>query len=1067
MQKSNKLISLCIVALFFLNVNVYAQQSTVTGTVTDSDGETLIGVAIIVKGTTIGTTTDVNGKYTISVPSGSNALTAKYIGMKEKAVAISGPIVDIVMEEDNLQLEEVVVIGYGAVRKKDLTGAVSSVGENVLKNIPVTSAASAITGRLAGVSVITTEGSPDATINVRVRGGGSISQDNSPLFIVDGFQVSNIDDVPPGDIESMHVLKDASSTAIYGAKGANGVILVTTRSGRAGKTTVRMNTSIGFSDMYNETPVLSPYEYVYLQRELDLADNAGFFKYYGRWEDIDIYKSRQGTNWQRKLYGETGVKQNYNLSVSGGDQSLSYSISYTRDDESYIMKTSKYLRDNLNIKIDKTFGKYLRLEFNPKMSRRVINGASVSSGRKLRDSVKFAPVNTQTSISLDDAENGYNLENISNLNDPYFNVVNEYKKQIKFSNSYNAALTWNIFKGLSLRTEGIYGFLNDRTDQIYLKNTGEANQKAGQPVAYRTYWDGNNWTARGILNYNNKIKEHYFDAMAAIEYNHSVKDRMVINSDYFPHDYTAENILAMWNNGKAEPTYTTIEEPSRTKSYFGRANYIYRDRYYATFTLRADGTNVFAPGKKWGMFPAGSIAWRVSEENFMQVTKNWMSNMKIRASYGLAGNARVGSYWRQTYNAVTNTKNLYYVNETGQSSLQPGKVLRNENLSWETKYSTNLGFDFGFLNNRIGLTVDYYKDVTKDLIMQVDLPSNSGYENQYQNLGQTTNKGLEITLNGTLISRKDFFLDMNFNISFNKNRVDALYGREKDQMIISGTGLEIGSDNYRIVVGEEIGLMYGYVSDGMYSFDDFTFDDVGKKWVIKEGVVDCLGVLTRAGNYYGPGHMKLKDLNGDGKINADNDRRIVGHAQPKHTGGFNLMTGWKGFDLVAMFNWSYGNDIMNVSKVDYNSYAGTKRYQNMTTEMSLANRFTFIDPATGRNIYTGDYANPELLQQLNANARYWHPMTNATVMTDWAVEDGSFLRLGNLTLGYTFPKEITRRFAVENLRLYGTVNNVFCLTSYSGQDPEVSTSGSNLSPGIDDSAYPKSRTCIFGINVTF
>jgi hypothetical protein len=309
---------------------------------------------------------------------------------------------------------------------------------------------------------------------------------------------------------------------------------------------------------------------------------------------------------------------------------------------------------------------------------------------------------------------------------------------------------------------------------------------------------------------------------------------------------------------------------------------------------------------------------------------------------------------------------------------------------------------------------------------------------------------------------------MNFNISFNKNRVDALYGTHNDQMIVSsGSVPEIGRDNYRIFIGDEVGLMWGYVADGMYSFDDFTFDDATKKWKLKEGVVDCFGVLSRAGDFYGPGHMKLKDLNNDNKIDADNDRKVIGHAQPIHTGGFSFMTGWKSFDLVAMFNWSYGNDVLNVTKIDYNSYAGSKRYQNMTTEMRLANRFTFIDPKTGYNIYSGTHADPELLQQLNANAKYWHPMANSTVMTDWAVEDGSFLLLGNLTLGYTLPKSLTTRFGVKNLRVYGTASNVFCLTSYSGQDPEVNTSSGNLTPGVDYSAYPKSRTYLFGINVTF
>lgn len=1057
--------------LLMIPLELLAQSITVKGNVVDSGGEPIIGATVMEKGNQkTGTVTDLDGNFSLTVVGTNKKLVISYMGMKnEEVAAVSGKVLKINLKDDALLLDEVVIsIGYGALPKKDLTGSVASIGEKTLKDIPMTSAASALTGRMAGVNVVTTDGSPDAAINIRVRGGGSISQDNSPLFIVDGFQVSNINDIPPGDIQSIDVLKDASSTAIYGAKGANGVILVTTKGGREGKAVVQFSSSVGFNNLYNETEVLSPYEYVYYQRELDTADNAGFFSRYGRWEDVNIYKSKQGTNWQAKLFSETGIKQNYNVSINGGDKTMIYSISYTHDDESYIMKTSKFKRDNLNVKLNKEFNKYLKVEFNSKLTRTVIDGTSVSSGSKLRDCVKYPPIGTLESLTEEDlGGDGFIPENISSLNDPFYNIANEYKKQSKYSNSYNAALTWNIIKGLTLRTEGTYAFQFDQTNQIYLKNTGEAGQKAGQPVAYRTYVDGDRWAIRGLLTYKFKAKKHSFDAVLGVEANHSGSNKMTVNSDYYPLDYTAENILSMWNNGISEPTYTDIPEPSRTQSFFGRGNYNYDNRYYLTFTARSDGTNVFAPGNKWGFFPATSIAWRVSEEKFMKSTEQWISNLKLRVSYGKSGNARVNSFWRQTYNPLTNTKYLYYQNEIGQSCLQPATTLRNENLTWETKYSTNLGLDLGLLSSRLNLTVDYYNDVTKNLIMQVQLPSNAGFGTQYQNLGQTTNRGIEITLDGSLVETKNFSLGMNFNISFNKNRVNALYGTQNDQMILSGGGSEVGSDNYRIFVGQEVGLIYGYVSDGMYSFEDFTFNETTQKWNLKEGVVDCSGVLARAGDLYGPGHMRLKDLNGDKKIDADNDRKVIGHALPKHTGGFSLNSRWKGFDLVAMFNWSYGNDILNANKIDYTTYSGAKRYQNVITLMKLSERFTTIDPETGRNIYSGKYASPERLQELNANASIWHPMLNTTITSDWAVEDGSFLRFSNLTLGYTLPTYLTRKFGVQNLRLYGTANNLCCWTAYSGQDPEVNTSSSSLTPGMDRSAYPKSRSYILGLNITF
>lgn len=1070
---------LLLVLLLMVPIGVFAQSITVKGNVVDSQGEPIIGATVMEKGNKAnGVITDLDGNYSITVGKGKK-LVITYIGMKTEEVnAVAGKVMNIVLQDDAQMLGEVevVAVGYGNARKKDLTGAISSVGENTLKNIPVTSAASAITGRLAGVSVMTSEGSPDADVNIRVRGGGSITQSNEPLFIVDGFEVSGIGDIPPTDIESLDVLKDASSTAIYGAKGANGVILVTTKSGRVGKTEVNFNASVGFNRFYNPTEVLSPYEYVYLQRELDPSENAGFFDRYGRWEDVDIYKSKVGTDWQDLVFNNTGVKQNYNLNIRGGSEDLIYSLSYTHDDENYIMSSSKFKRDNLNVKITKKFGQKLRLDFNGKMTHRVIDGPSVSSGSKLRDAVKYPVIGTLTDLTEEDVvgDDALVFENISNLNDPLFNIKNEYKKQTKFSNSYNVALVWDVIKGLQWRAEGSYGYTYDRTDNIWLARTGTANGRGGNPVAKREYWNGNNWTLRSTMNYNLKIAEkHRIDLMAGIEAKSSEKDKMEVNADYFPKDYTVDNILAMWNSGTSEPTYTTIDEPSRSMSYFGRANYILNDRYYLTFTLRADGTNVFAPGNQWGIFPAASAAWRISDESFMESTKDWLSNFKLRASFGKSGNARVGSFWRQTYSPVTNIKYLYYQNGTGQSGLQPSTRLRNENLTWESKYSTNVGLDMGFWDNRVSMTLDFYNDITKDLIMEVQLPSNAGYRTQYQNLGQTTNRGVELSLNANLVQSKNFFLDFNFNIAFNKNKVNKL-ATDEPMIITNGGSSEVGSDNYRTIVGQEVGLIYGYVCDGFYSFDDFTYDNKTQRWIQNtdaEGNYtpsnpNVAGLLDKSGQYYGPGHLKLKDLDENGVVD-EKDRKVIGRTMPKHTGGFSFTAGWKGLDMTAMFNWSYGNDVLNVNKIDYTSYVGAKRYQNMSTEMSLANRFTTIDPVTGQNIYYGKFANPQRLQEINGSASIWHPLMSNSVTTDWAVEDGSFLRLGTLTLGYTLPKIWTRKFGVKDLRIYATGSNLLCLTGYSGQDPEVNTSSNRMVSGYDKSAYPKSRSYIFGLNVTF
>lgn len=1060
-----------------ISISALAQEISISGTVVDSYGDPVIGVTVVEKGTTKGSVTDVNGNWTLTVNKGAT-LVFSFLGMKTKEVEVKGETqMEVMLESEILTLDELVVIGYGTMKRKDLTGSVASVDVESLKDIPATSALEAMSGRLAGVNVTLTEGSPDADIKIRVRGGGSITQDNSPLYIVDGFQVSSINSIPPGDIETIDVLKDASSTAIYGAQGANGVILITTKSGKAGKTEITVNSYVGVKQVYNLTDVLSPHEYVYYQKELDPGTSisgTGFYSMYGLWDDIDNYKSKEGFDWQDQLYGNTGIQKNYNIGITGGDQTLKYNLNYTHDDEDYIMLNSTYKRDYLSLKLNKKIGSKLSFDFNSRISNTVITGPSVSSGKKLRDGVKYAPVRSLSYLTeealLGTGENVNSAEALSSLNDPIYNITNEYKEQNQFSNAYNAGLTWDIAKGLTFATKGSFTFEKNYTDNIWLKNTGEASANGGQPVAKRTDQKGYRWSVQNTLSYEMNFNQevHKVNFLAGQEIYNSQRDEMVAMSKFYPDDFGAEDVLAMWNYGAPQPTYTTVGEPSRTSSVFGRVNYILHDRYILTFTAREDGKNVFAPGQRWGFFPGAAIAWRLSDENFMQSTDEWLSNAKVRISYGSVGNARVGSYWRQEYGFESSGRKLYYIDNQPQSALVTSSTLKNENLTWETTVSGNLGLDLGFFDQRLSITVDAYKNTTKDLILAVDLPSNSGYSRQYQNMGSTSNKGLEISAVGYIFERKDFKLSANFNISFNRNRIEELDGA--DQMIVSsGWGLGVGSDDYRAIVGQPVGLMYGYVVDGMYSFDDFTYNETQKKWILSDGVADASAVITTSGNYFGPGHIKLKKLSGEGNIvNPDDDRTVIGNALPKHTGGFALNGFFKGIDLSAMFNWSYGNDIYNANRIDNTTYTGSKKYQNLSSIMSLENRFTTIDPETGNNIMFGDQANPELLKELNSNARIWHPISNRSLLTDWAIEDGSFLRLSNLTVGYTLPGNISRKILMERLRFYVTAYNVKCWTSYSGQDPEVDTRRSTpLTPGVDYSAYPKAKTILFGMNITF
>jgi len=1075
--------------LFFLiclcvSANVFSQ--TISGVVSSDKGVPLLGVSVVAKsaqGDTLkGVFTNEQGQYNINYVKGKRPQTLSFsmVGhvFEQRTLEENVDNVNVTLREDENGLDEVVVVGYGTMRRKDLTGSIVSINQDKLKDLPATSPLQAIQGRLAGVNVTITEGSPDAAINVRVRGGGSITQDNSPLYIVDGFQVANINNIAPQDIKSIDVLKDAASTAIYGAQGANGVVLITTKSGQAGKSEITFNTYTGLSNVYRLTDVLSPYEFVYYQKELDPSpsSNASFFSSYGTWDDIDIYKSKPGINWQDSLFGNTGIQHNYNVGLSGGDKTLTYNLGYTRDQEDFVMLNSKYQRDYFSAKINKKVSQNLSIDFNSRMYNTTITGPSVSNGAKLRDAVKYAPVKSLTALGLGGLgsdEDATSAEALSALNDPIYNIVNEYKKQNQFNTTFNLGITWKIMNGLSFQTRGSYAYNKNYTDNIFLNKTGESSSNGGQPVGKRTDEKGTMWQISNTLNYDLKLNKgkHRIAALVGQEMSSSQKNSTAISSKFFPVDFTANDVLAMWNYGTPDPTYTTIGEPSRLSSFFGRINYTFNDRYILTLIGRADGRNVFAPGHQWGFFPGVAGAWRLSDEGFMQGTRTWLSDAKVRLSYGDIGNARVGSYWRQEYSFISQANRLIYFNDKPQSGLRTSTTLKNENLTWESTRSANLGLDMGLFNNRVTFSMDLYNNTTRNLILGVAMPSSSGYTTQYQNIGSTRNKGLELTVNGNLVETNDFSLSANFNISFNQNKVLSLNGA--DEMIVnSGWGVNIGSDDYRAIVGQPVGLMYGYVSDGFYTFDDFSYSAEQKKWLIKPGVADASKVLDRSGNYFGPGHMKLKKLAqtdaNDNYISADEDRRVIGHAQPKHTGGFSFNAIYKGFDLTTMFNWSYGNNIYNGDKIDNTTYALSKKYQNISSLMGLKNRFTTIDPATGNNIMFGADANPELFQQLNKDARIWSPMmTNSSIVSDWAIEDGSFLRLSNVTLGYTLPSKLTQKYLMKSLRVYVAGYNMFVWTHYSGQDPEVSTRNNPLTQGVGYSAYPKARKILFGLNVTF
>jgi TonB-linked SusC/RagA family outer membrane protein len=517
----------------------------------------------------------------------------------------------------------------------------------------------------------------------------------------------------------------------------------------------------------------------------------------------------------------------------------------------------------------------------------------------------------------------------------------------------------------------------------------------------------------------------------------------------------------MMNLGKADPVTTSVQPDSRIASFFGRFNYDYKNRYLLSGVFRADGSSKFAKGNRWGYFPSAAVAWRISEEKFLAFADGYLSNLKFRFSYGQSGNNRIpaGSF-DKTFSVSTGSIFMEGSEETPSNFIIPESTLSNPKLKWETTVTRNIGIDFGFFNQRLSGTVELYKNTTKDLLIRATIPSSTGYTTQYRNIGQTSNRGLEITLEGTIIDRKDFMLSASFNIGFNKNHIDDL-GEVKKWTQSSGWASAGGpSNDYLIEEGGEVGLMYGYQTAGMYTFDDFTYDPANQTYTLNPGVPDNQSLVTPL--WFAPGARKFVNQD-DNPVITTGDKVIIGNANPKHTGGFILTSGYKGFDLSAAFNWSYGNDVYNANKLNYASFQSARYYKNTLTVMSSENRFTYINRETGMLVME-----PTELAEINKNANIWSGMFTTNQLHSWAIEDGSFLRLNNLTLGYTLPKKILRKINIEKIRLFATGYNLWIWTKYSGYDPEVDSRRSTpLTPGVDWCAYPRSRTFNFGLNVTF
>ncbi|WP_300798942.1 TonB-dependent receptor [uncultured Alistipes sp.] len=1033
----------------FLPGGLFA-QNTVVGRVVDTNDVPLIGVNVVVKGTTTGTTTGIDGNYTIKV--GENqTLIFSYLGY----TTVEQPVgkrtaINVKMAEEATQLGavEIVNIGYGTTTRRDLTGSVAKADLGTMMKANVTNFDQALSGRIAGVVVTTGDGSLGAEANITIRGNNSLTQSNAPLYIIDGFpsEGSFATSINPADIESIDVLKDASATAIYGARGANGVIVINTKRGKEGKPTVNFSASFSLNRIANKVDLMDSYEFVRLQEELIAASTMenSYYSYseeLGRNLTLDDYRNIEAIDWQDKLY-RTAYQQNYNVSLSGGNkEGLRYNVGFSALDQDGIIIRSNFQRYQGKANFTLPISKKLTLNVNANYSRTATNGVnpttaqttSSSSGWLMYSVWGYRPVTPPGQDILDSMLD----EAVDGSNDYRFNPVktakNEYRKTLVDYLNSNIALTWKITPELTFKTTGGY-VLNKRRREEFNGSetyTGYPGSPSGKGVNGSIYWtDQSSWSNENTLNYKRRFgRNHNVDLMAGLSFQGQNYTYDGVSATQITSEELGIAGIHTGNYQKVQSNYYDW----RMMSMFLRANYNFRYKYYLTFSFRADGSSKFPTDNRWGYFPSVGASWNFNRENLLK-NSEWLNNGKLRFSWGLTGNNRTQTpydFYQQITVNPGSSGSLDYVFDGERVPGYYVSNMANEKLKWETTEQWNVGIDLGFFDDRLKVTADWYDKVTHDLLLYALLPGSSGYEQGMLNIGKIRNRGFEFTLETVNIKTRQFQWSTSFNIAFNRNRILALVdGQNTLQTAVTWDTRFNSQFPYISQVGKPTGMMYGFIYEGTYKPEDFDADG---------NLLD--GIPSYKGNKAQPGDLRYRDMNGDGKID-DYDRTIIGCGQPLHTGGFGNTFTWKNFDLNIFFTWSYGNDILNANRLIFES-----GYKSQTNQLaSFADRWTPENPTS--NI----------------------PRTNATGNEEYSsriIEDGSFLRLKNVSLGYSFGGRGIRKAGISSLRIYVSADNIWTLTNYSGPDPEVSTRNSVLTPGFDWSAYPRAYGFTAGVNISF
>ncbi|MBO4892990.1 MAG: TonB-dependent receptor [Prevotella sp.] len=1105
-QAMRLLCKLCLLAAFFVLAPPEVLAQTIAkGQVFDTTGEPVIGATVVEKGDPKNAAvTDFDGNFSLTLKK-AKAVVISYIGMVTQEVAASQNM-KVTLQDDNAALEEVVVIGYTSKARKDLTGSVGSVSGAKLAAVPVTSAAVALQGKVSGVQVTTVDGQPGADVNIRVRGGTSVTQSNEPLYIVDGFQVDNINDIPPTDIASIDILKDASLTAIYGAKGGNGVVVVTTKSAKEGKVQVSFNGNLNISHLAKKLDIMNAQDFVNYQYQWHAAagtrnSNAKFFRSnFGNPYDLDMYSTLPSHDWQDEVMGETPVNYSANVTIGGGSEKVKFNLSLTNSEDKGIILGSGVRRTNLNVKTNVEISDKLSMQFNPKFTFRRDNGAggdNIGTGGII-DVLKYRPTNGLREYGyIDPAYADPNEEELFTYTNPKSDIA--INQLIKHSYTYTngIAFDWKPIKGLTLRTEATIGLGWTDNNRFYgaLTSTGKSNNNL--PVAQVTDSRRFSYVWTNTAAYNFSVKDtHNWSFLLGQEIHHSQNTTTYMMNRYFPRNFTAREA---WNNmsfGTPYQSTTELSTSDRTASFFGQANYNFKHRYLLSATFRADGSTKFAPGYQWGYFPSISGAWVISEEPFMKKV-DWISQLKLRAAFGLAGNNRISSdMWRILYN-INSTGGPGFGEQTQYGEKyygnNGGSTFSNEKIKWETTITRNLAADISLFNGRITITPEVYWNTTRDLLYKSDLDPTLGYTSQQQNIGQVTNKGIEFSISGDILQGKDYVLSANINFGLNKKKIDKLNGTD-DVIWDQNNRWKSSYNDYCLKVGDEVGLIYGFVYDGLYTFDEFYFDPLNNYQAVPWGssaadngtssncapredgyvtVINDISGSSNSGIATLPGKIKFKDLDGDGRI-TENDRTVIGNTNPKIQGGFGLSGQWKDFDFTANFTYMLDFDINNATAYTLSASEGNKqKFYNVLTKFKDGWQYNDIDGSiTGTKgdilykiYYVDDCVN--LYKNANKDRTLWNPTDVTKKIThSYFIEDGSFLRCSDITVGYTLPKNLIKKVGLTKARFYVSASNLFIITSYTGYDPEVDIQ-TGLTCGMDYNRYPRARSFVFGTNITF